>query len=163
MSTISTLAQAGGVTSGTRQWVATPVLYSNTIDFAQALVAKGSALAADDIIEAIRFPAGVLILGAGIQTMVVDDATTLTLHLGITGGDIDGFVASYDQAAAAAGDYATSLFDTTEIHTIMTTADSLDVELVTLTGTLTVGKIRVWALVVDLNGVLEPGLAQIGS
>ena len=163
MSTISTLAQAGGVTSGTRQWAPTPVLYSNTIDFAAALAAKGSALAADDIIECIRFPAGVLILGAGIQTMTASDSTTLTLHLGITGGDIDGFVASYDNEAAAVGDYATSLFDTSEIHTIMTAADSIDMELATLTGTLTTGVVRVWALIVNLNGVVEPGLVQVGT
>jgi hypothetical protein len=148
---------------GTRQWKACPVLFSNTIDFAAALAAKGSALASSDVIEAIRFPAGVLLLGAGIQTIAVDDATTLTLDLGITGGDVDGFVDGYDQAAAAAGDYATSLFDTSEIHTIMTTADSIDVLFATLTGTLTVGKIRVWALVVDITGELEPGLAQVGA
>jgi len=163
MATITTTAQAGGSTSGTYNWMAVPTLYSNVIDFADVLAAKGSALAAADVIEAIRFPAGVLILGAGIQTIAVDDATTLTLDLGITGGDVDGFVDGYDQAAASAGAYATSLFDTSEIHTIMTTADSIDVLFATLTGTLTVGKIRVWALIVDINGQKQPGIAQVGA
>ncbi len=163
MSTISDLVETGGVTAGTYQWKAVPTMYSVIIDFADALASKGSALAADDIIECIRFPANSMILMAGIQTVAVDDATTLTLHLGITGGDIDGFVASYDQAAASAGAYATSLYDPTEVQVFYATADSLDVELVTLTGTLTVGKIRVFALIVDMAGTPMPGIAQLRS
>lgn len=159
MSTITSLAAAGGATMGTRMWKATPVVYSNVIDFAAALTAKGSALAAADIIEAIRLPAGVIIQAAGLQTMVVDDATTLTLDFGLKGGDTDGFVDGYDQAAAAAGDYATSLFDTSEIQVIYPTANSLDIILATLTGTLTVGKVRAWAVVVDVTGSKQPGTA----
>lgn len=162
MATITTLAQAGGVTSATRNWLATPVLYSNTIDFAQALAAKGSALASADVIEAIRIPAGCFILGAGLQTIEVDDATTLTIGVG-TDLDPDGFVDAYDQAAAIAGAYGTSLFDTSEIHTLYTAANSIDIVFETLTGTLTVGKVRVFAWVLDINGAPEPGLVQIGS
>jgi hypothetical protein len=162
MATITTLAQAGGVSAATRQWAPVPTLYSNTIDFAEALVAKGSALASSDVIEAIRFPAGSVIHYAGIQTLVVDDATTLTLDLGITGGDVDGYVDGYDQAAAAAGDYALMIEDPTE-REVNLTADSLDILFATLTGTLTVGKIRVYALITDVTGIKEPGLAQVGD
>ena len=163
MSTITTLAPLSGATIGTKQWKTGVQLLSNVISFADALAAKGSALAADDIIEAIRYPAGSLILAAGLQVVTVDDATTLTVHVGITGVDVDGFVADFDHAAAAAGDWATSLFDTSEIHVIRTTADTIDLELQTLTGTLTTGSCRVWALIADLTGEKQPGLAQVRS
>jgi hypothetical protein len=162
MATITSLAQAGGATKATYNWAAVPTLYSNVIDFAEALTAKGSALASSDVIEAIRYPAGSVIHYAGIQTIAVDDATTLTLDLGITGGDVDGYVDGYDQAAAAAGDYALMIEDPTE-REVNLTADSIDVLFATLTGTLTVGKIRVYALITDVTGIPQVGLAQIGS
>lgn len=160
MATITTLASTGGTTNATHQWAPVPTLYSNTIDFAECLTAKGSALASSDVIEAIRFRAGSVIHWAGIQTLVVDDATTLTLDLGITGGDVDAYVDGYDQAAAAADAYATFIEDISDLQ-VNTAADSIDVLFATLTGTLTVGKIRVFALITDVNGIREPGLAQI--
>jgi hypothetical protein len=146
-----------------RQGANVPYVAECIIDFAEALVAKGSALAADDIIETIYMPAGTVILNAGLQCMVADDATTLTLHLGITGGDIDEYVVSFDHAAAAAGAYAPQLA-TDPTWNLITTADTLDIELATLTGTLTSGKVRVWALLVDVNNAKkQPGIAQVGS
>lgn len=149
MATISTL-NMDGTTFESMTGVNAPYLAEFTVDFAKALVAKGSALAANDIIETIVCPVGTAILAAGLQTMVADDATTLTLDLGITGGDPDEWVAAYDQAAAAALAYAPQL-DTVPIWTLITTADTIDILLKTLTGVLTVGKVRVWAVLVDLN------------
>ena len=135
------------------------------IDFAEMLVAKGSALASSDTVEAIVVPAGTRILDAGIQTLVVDDATTLTLDLGFTGGTVDHFVDGYDQAAAAAGDYSAS--DSNAIiaaQFVGATADTIDLLFATLTGTLTVGKVRVWAILADCSYVNKaPGLAVVGS
>ncbi len=164
MATITTLAPLSGVTGATKMWKAQPVLLSNTIDFAAALVAKGSALASSDVIEAIRVPAGCYIHWAGIQTIVVDDATTLTLDLGRTSLDVDQWVDGYNQADAAAAAYATPIIPgTTAADNFVTTADSIDVLFATLTGTLTVGKIRVFALVTDFNGEPEPGIALYTS
>jgi hypothetical protein len=159
MATITALAPADGVTEATKQWKQQPILLSNVIDFADALRLKGTALAANDIIEAIRFPSGGYVIHfAGLQTIAVDDATTLTLHVGLS-GDPDGFVVSYDQAAAVAGAYATMLFDASEVQVINTAADSLDITLATLTGTLTAGKVRVFALVTAISGEKQAGLA----
>lgn len=164
MAIITTLAGAGGVTHATQQWAPVPTLYSNTIDFAEALVAKGSALAAADVIEAIRLPDDCYVHWACIQTIVADDATTLTLDLG-TGGDADNWVAAYDQAAAAADAYATPIIPgtTATVNFNVTAADTIDVTFKTLTGTLTLGKIRVFALVTSMVGIKEPGLAQVRS
>lgn len=166
MATISTLNIEGTthmtMFDGMKVYVA-----ENVIDFADVLAAKGSALAAADVIEAITVPAGTYILGAGIQTVAVDDATTLTLDVGITGGDVDQWVDGYDQAAAAVGAFSTlpataapGLFGM-----VGATADTIDVLFATLTGTLTVGKIRVWALLAEVGGLdkRNPGLVVLGS
>jgi hypothetical protein len=142
-----------------------PYVVENYIDFADVLAAKGSALAANDTIEALTVPAGTLVLKAGIQTIAVDDATTLTLDMGFTGGDVDEFVDGYDQAAAVAGAYSAYLA-TDPVHIVpITTADTIDVLFATLTGTLTVGKIRVWALMVDVSekALKAPSIAQLAS
>lgn len=164
MATISTLVNAGGDTMSTRHWKPAMTLFSKVIDFAEVLEAKGSALAAADVIEAIRIPDDCYVYLAGIQTLVADDATTLTLDLG-TDVDPDNWVDGYDQAAAAANAYATSIIPgtTAAVNFSVTAKNSVDVTLATLTGTLTVGKIRVFVLVVDLKGEVETGLAQVGS
>ncbi len=162
MATMTSFAPAGGVSNGTMAWHPVPTLYSVEIDFAKALVEKGSALASSDVIEAIRFPAGSVIHYAGIQCLVVDDATTLTLDLGITGGDVDGYVDGFDHAAAVADEYALMIEDPTE-REVNVTADSIDVLFATLTGTLTVGKCRVYALITNVSGVRMPGLAAVGT
>lgn len=168
MATISDLDNAG-TGHMTRQDGPVPYVVEIEIDFADALVSKGSALAAADVIEAINVPAGTLILQAGIQTVEVDDATTLTLDLGVTGVDADQWVDGYDQAAAAAGAYAALVGDGaagagTGPFLLVTADDTIDVLFATLTGTLTVGKIRVWAILADVANVKkQPGIAAIGS
>lgn len=167
MATITSLTQsASATTTSTRYWKSTPVLHSVVIDFAEALVAKGSALAAADVIEAIRVPAGSYILQAGLQTIAVDDATTLTLDVG--SADPDLWVDGYDQAAAVAGAYAALVGDGAAgagagPALLVTASDTIDVTLATLTGTLTVGKVRVWAIISDVSGHKAGALAQVGD
>jgi hypothetical protein len=156
-------------TAKTRQDDFSPYKVENVINFADALVLKGSALAADDIITALVVPPGTAILGAGLQTMTVDDATTLTLHLGITttvgtaAADIDEWVLSYDQAAATAGAYAPAL-DAVPGIVVCDGFTPIDMELATLTGTLTVGKVRVWAILCPIGAAnKDVGIALVGS
>jgi len=163
MANITTLSK-GSTTHPSRYNTHVPYVAEAYIDFADALTAKGSALAAADTIECIVVPAGTMILAAGLQTVAVDDATTLTLDLGFTGGDVDEFVDGYDQAAASAGGWSASLDTVPGITAPAATADTIDLLLATLTGTLTVGEVRVWALLCDATGSHGPsGIAQIGS
>lgn len=168
MATISTLYETG-TTHPTRMMTNMPYVVENYIDFAEALVAKGSALAADDIITCFIVPAGTAIIAAGLQNVTASDSTTLTLHLGITTttgtatGDIDEWVASFDNEAAAVGDYSPGL-DSAPTVVICSAATLIDMELATLTGTLTVGKVRVWALLADISPkAVQPALAALGS
>lgn len=161
MALISTLDVAG-TTHPTRAGNAiVPSMRFFEVDFAKALAAKGSALAAADIIEAITLPAGSVVLGAGAFVKTVADATTLTVHVG-TGVDNDEWVASLD-GKAAAGTYGADLNSDTTWKTYAA-SDTIDVTLATLTGTLTTGKIVVYALVADVRDrAFRPGLAALKS
>jgi hypothetical protein len=66
MATVTTLA--GGATAG-RTAGSVPYLVSVEIDFAAAATAKGTALAAADIIECINVPANTVALTAGIEVI----------------------------------------------------------------------------------------------
>jgi len=164
MANITSLKKGSGNSHQSRYNPHVPYVAEMYVDWADALVAKGSALAATDTVECIVVPAGTLVLKAGIQCIDVDDATTLTLDLGLTGGDVDEFVDGFDHAEAAAGAYSAYLA-TDPVHLVpSTSADTIDLLVATLTGTLTVGKTRVWALMVDVAPThAASGIAAVGS
>ena len=137
-----------------------PVHYAeNVIDLAVAAAAKGSALAASDVIEAVDVPAQSIILAAGIEVISAQvGATVMTLDLGVTGIDVDAYVDGFDYITAVAGDYAQQPAAYQPI-VIGNTADTVDVLLATVTGTATGGKIRVWVLYGDVKDTRNPGLA----
>ncbi len=105
MATVTTLA---GSASAGRTAGAIPYLVDVTIDFAAAATAKGSALAAADVVECINVPANTLILNAGFEVITVlgGESNDTALDLGVTGVDADVFVDGFDGDAAAAGAYA---------------------------------------------------------
>ncbi len=166
MATITTLANnpATSVThASAASNVKLPYLAEVVIDFSEAVTAKlPTALAASDVIEAILVPANTVILGCGAQVITVADSTTLTMDIGITGGDVDEWVDGLD-GKATAGTYSTDLEVTPSWTTIGTTADTIDVLFATLTGTLTTGKVRVYAWLLDVSARKAPGLVALGS
>lgn len=162
MALISTLDIAGDTHQSYAGNVRLPVWQEKIIDYAAALTAKGSALAASDIIEVLNIPAGSVVLAAGAQVITAADSTTLTLHVD-TGADNDEWVASLD-GKAAAGTYGTDL-DSVPTFNTYATADTIDLTFATLTGTLTTGKVRVYALILDVktNKRTDNGLVQLGT
>jgi len=165
MATISTLNKDGtlGMTRGGER---TPVYAEVIIDLAAAVTAKGTALAQADVIETIVVPAGFQVLFAGMQkiTAMTGTSTDLTLDLGVTGGDVDAFVDGWDFDAAAVAAYATPATAAITPATFLTTGDTIDILFVTQTGTVTGGKIRVFATLLDCsNKVKKPGIVQLGS
>ena len=93
-------------------------------------------------------PAQTVILAAGVEvTEALAGATALTFDIG-TGADDDEFVAAYAMAGKSAGDVAPSVPGVVYIGA----EDTLDLTIDTLTGTATAGKLRVWALVMDVDG-----------
>jgi len=86
-----------------------------------------------------------LVMEAGIEVLTAL-SSSVTLDLGITGGDVDIYV---DGDTNATG-YATL---TATARHISAAADTLDV--LVLSADSTAGKIRVWAVMCDISGVDE--------
>lgn len=149
MATITTLA--GGASAG-RTVGSVPYLVDKNIDFAAAATAKGSALAATDVIEAISVPANTVILNAGIEIITVlgGESSDNTFDLG-TGVDADNFVDGFDSDAAAAGAYAQNAAAFQPI-VVGATADTIDITIATATTAPTSGVARVWAVLMNVDG-----------
>jgi len=142
---------AGGATAG-RTVGSVPYLVDNVIDFAVAATEKGGALAAADVIEAISVPANTVILNAGLEiiTALGGESNDNTFDLG-TGVDVDVFVDGFDADAAAAGAYAQNAAAFQPI-VVGATADTIDITIATATTAPTSGKVRVWAILMNVDG-----------
>ena len=165
MATIDLATRSGTARPSLFKAVGSPYVVEVTVDLADAVTAKGSALAANDVIEALDLPAGTVVLSAGMR---VDEAMTgtstdATVDFGITGGDVDKFVDGFDIDGASVGDYAPIAAGAASAQ-LVTADDTADILIVTQTGTLLTGKLSVWAVLVDVTDKnSNPGRAMIGS
>lgn len=150
--TISSLVStARGVGARGRQ----PYMVQQEINLASAVAAKGSALEAGEIIQAISVPAETMILTAGFEmtASVQTAADGNTMHLGVTGVDVSRFVSAFDidddSAALSSGvGYATMADASAPIF--CEAADTIDLELEATTTAPTEGKIRVFAVLMNM-------------
>ena len=141
----NTLASARGVSQRGRN----PYMVQTTLNWATALSDKGGALAAADVVPVIAVPKGTMILNAGIEVDTATDGSTFTVDLG-TGVDPDVFVDGFDATSAA----AVVAQNPAVYQPVMAVADdNIDVTIATLTGTLSTGKMRVWAVLMDCTDV----------
>jgi len=157
MATIDLSNGLGGAPRPVRSLTNMPYFVEREIDFAAAATAKGSALAAADVIEAIDVPANTVVLNAGLEVTVAagGESNDNTLDVGITGVDADCFVDGFDLDAAAAGAYAQNAAAYQPL--VVATADTIDVLIATATTAPTSGKIRVWALMCNIDAKPAPG------
>ena len=155
MATITTLSNAVGAgTSPVRSVRNMPYVVENTISLAAAVTAKGSALAAADVIEALQIPAQSIVLAAGFE---ITSAVTgsCTVSLGVTGVTAAAYVSAFGVTGSlSVGDYATPA--TAGYPIVTKAADTLDLLLVTETTTLSAGSIRVFAVIVDASDKVGP-------
>lgn len=121
----------------------TPYLVENTIDI--SAINGGAGTATGDVIQALDIPAETLIMQAGIEVLTALSGS-VTMDLGITGGDVDNFV---DGDTNATG-YSTL---TATANLVVASADTLDV--LALSADSSAGKIRVWAVLCDVSGIDE--------
>jgi hypothetical protein len=138
----NTLASARGASQRGRN----TYMVQTELDFATALSDKGAALLALDVIPVIAVPAGTVIMCAGAEVITAADSTTATVDIATGAGDLmaDGF-----NAKSAVGTYSTPDGDFAPI--VVGAADNIDVKLATMTGTLTAGKLRIWAMLSDVS------------
>lgn len=134
---------AGATPSRFSAGVRTPYLVENTIDISAINSDAGTAVS--DVLQCIDIPAETLILHAGIE-IITALSSSVTLDLGITGGDVDNFV---DGDANATG-YSVL---TATARPVIASADTLDI--LCLSAVSSAGKLRVFALLCDVSGVEE--------
>tara|TARA_Y100001937_G_C6921894_1_gene242115 strand:- start:78 stop:572 length:495 start_codon:yes stop_codon:yes gene_type:complete len=129
-----------------------PYYVQTVLNLATALSDKGTALAAADAIPVIAVPKGHMILNAGFEVDTVTDGSTFTVDLG-TGVDPDVFVDGFNATAATA--VGTLSQNPAAYQPVMCVADdNIDLTLATLSGgAVTVGKLRIWAVLMDCTDV----------
>ena len=133
---------AGG-TAGHPSNGRTPYLVENTIDV--SAVNGDSGAAQNDVLQAMDIPAETVIMEAGIE-VITACSSSVTLDLGITGGDVD----IYTDGDTNATWYSTL---TATARHVAAAADTLDV--LVLSAASSAGKIRVWAIMCDVSGIDE--------
>ena len=152
--TISSLAVDARGTSTTPS--RSPYFVEANINLASAVTAKGSALEAGEIIQAITVPANTMILTAGFEIATVEggNSADALMSLGVTGNDVDRFVAGFeiDAADAPAGTYATQADGSAPVI-VGSTADTIDLELDSITTAPSDGVLRVFAILMDIDAL----------
>lgn len=138
----------------------TPKVIWQEVDLAAAVAAKGSALAAADVIEALTINKDTVVLDVWAKKSAAMTGTSadLTFDIGITGADPDQWVDGWDFDAAAVGSYATPTG--VGLSRVVTNADSIDILIATQTGTVLTGKVIVYALILDLSTQARGVIAQ---
>lgn len=122
------------------------------IDLSAAATAKGSALAAADVIETLRVPQNSVIVGGWAQktAALTGTVSVLTLNVGITGVNATAYANGWDAFAASVGGYSTP-GAVTPVIVSATGGDTVDITIATQTGSVTGGKILVACLVADTS------------
>ena len=121
------------------------------VDMTIDLTAQAISSTAGDVVQCLTIPANTRILAAGFQVVTsatMNTGTNATAILG-TGADDNEFVAAFDIDAAADGAYAPEA--TPAANVTLTTADTLDLTFAGDGATYTAGKIRVYAVLLDVS------------
>lgn len=135
-----------------------PYAVEFVLDWAEAVTAKGSALAATDVFEVINVPANTLVHGAVAEVVTAGNATAATVDIDVAAGD--SFVDGADVTTTGYAAFGTNGLAPFGANTVVNaTADTVDVKLATLTGTLSTGKLRVIVFMTDIAEIAGPAAA----
>jgi len=146
MATITTYVQAvGGQGNPGRK----PYLVEREVD----LVAEGPAPSTADVLQVLSIPANTMIMAAGVEVLEVavqNTGTDATVDVG-TSTDDDEWVVAFDIDGAAVGAYGPiSAAATTQIDGA---ANTLDLTFAGTGASFTAGKLRVFAMLMDVDGM----------
>ena len=114
------------------------------------LTAQAIDCSAPDTVQCITLPANTHILHAGVQVVesaTMNTGTNATITLGAA--DVDEYVTAFDIDGASDGAYAPSVTPSAEV--VLATADTLDLVFGGDGATFTAGKLRVYALLMDVS------------
>ena len=114
------------------------------------LTAQAIDCSAPDTVQCITLPANTHILHAGVQVVesaTMDTGTNATVTLGAA--DVDEYVTAFDIDGASDLAYAPSVTPSAEV--VLATADTLDLVFAGDGATFSAGKLRVFALLMDVS------------
>ena len=120
------------------------------VDMTIDLTAQAISSTAGDVVQCLTIPANTRVLHAGFQVVesaTMNSGTNATASLGAA--DADEFVATFDIDAAADGAYAPAATPSGDIT--LATADTLDLTFAGDGATYTAGKLRVYAVMMDVS------------
>ena len=151
MATVSSLVvSARGVGNPSRK----PYMVQTTLDFSNSAI---SGLSAGDIVQAITIPTDTCVLFAGAEMIasVQSGADGNTVNLGIT--DVDQYIAGADidddSAILSSGIGYLTPASTASVPVLLGAADTLDLELQATSTAPTEGKIRIFAMLMDISPI----------
>ena len=143
MATITSLLKAA---TGNSKRGRNPYMVENTLDIVATTVDPSSG----DVVQAITIPAGHKIMAAGVEVVesaTMNTGTDATITLGAA--DADEYVTSFDIDGAADGAYAPSA--TVAADVVLASDDTLDVTFAGSGASFTAGKLRVYAIMMDVS------------
>lgn len=108
-----------------------------------------------DIFQVLEIPAGTFVIAAGAQVLTAFNGTTPTVDIDFAAGDdiVDGGDVTAVGYLAAGTNGGANLTSQATFTQLITTADTIDVKLIAASADVTVGKLRVYAVVVDMNTI----------
>mgnify|MGYP001301663466 CR=1 FL=1 len=125
-----------------------------TLDFAEITAARvtagATALATGDSLQVLSIPANTLVMAVGATTMTAEGAAS-TFDIGLTGGDVDGFIDGGNANAAGTTSSNGALLNGDNNSHYFAAADTIDM-LIGVSGAVTdLAKIKVWAVIADCS------------
>jgi len=143
MATLTAYVQAAGGKGnpGTRMY-----MVEKTVD----LTVETTDPSSGDILQVLTIPANTMLMSAGlevIESVTANTGTDVTVDLG-TALDDDKYVAAFDVDGASAGAYAPSA--ATAAPEMQGAAETLDMTFAGTGASFTSGKVRVFALLIDM-------------
>ena len=124
------------------------------------LTAQAIDCSAPDTVQCITLPANTHVLHAGVQVVesaTMNTGTNATITLGAA--DVDEYVTAFDIDGASDGAYAPSVTPSAEV--VLATADTLDLVFAGDGATFTAGKLRVYALLMDVSEQGSTSAAEV--
>lgn len=124
------------------------------------LTAQAIDCSAPDTVQCITLPANTHILHAGVQVVesaTMNTGTNATITLGAA--DVDEYVTAFDIDGASDLAYAPSVTPSAEV--VLSSADTLDLVFAGDGATFTAGKLRVYALLMDVSEQGSTSAAEV--
>mgnify|MGYP003645576319 FL=1 len=117
---------------------------------ADRVTAGATALATGDSLQVLSLPANTLIMAVGATTITAEGAAS-TFDIGLTGGDVDGFIDGGNANAAGTTQSTGALLNGDNQTHYLAAADTIDM-LIGVSGAVTdLAKIKVWAVIADCS------------